>query len=348
MEKRALVISGGGAKGAFAVGVLQHLIQERGLEFDLVAGTSTGGLIAPLALMGEVDTLVDVYSNVETDDILETRDDLFRVLRSDSFFKVKPLYKLIKDTLTSERVDRILDAANKEMFVSTINLQSQKTTYFHTSANPRVSPERERDVELIRIEDRETMVRAVLATACIPFYMPPVRIPKGSGLQYLDGGVRDVAPIQIAIENGATEIYAVVLTPVEKNTKDKLYSGITSILERTTDVFSSEIMLNDINSAQRISHTRLYMEALKRRIRQRFSLTDDELDDLIAIDDQDLPDPNPFFGKQGVRLITIRPQTGAEVPGGTLDFKKDRMRDMIVAGRSAAVRTLGEPAPVIA
>jgi predicted acylesterase/phospholipase RssA len=47
---KALVISGGGSKGAFAVGVLKYLFQEKGHEYDIISGTSTGALIAPLPL----------------------------------------------------------------------------------------------------------------------------------------------------------------------------------------------------------------------------------------------------------------------------------------------------------
>ena len=55
---RALVISGGGSKGAFAVGVIKRLQQEYpGLEFDMFVGTSTGSLIVPLVAMGEMATL---------------------------------------------------------------------------------------------------------------------------------------------------------------------------------------------------------------------------------------------------------------------------------------------------
>jgi predicted acylesterase/phospholipase RssA len=51
--KRALVISGGGSKGAFAVGILQRLrILFPTLHFDMIIGTSTGALIAPLAAAG--------------------------------------------------------------------------------------------------------------------------------------------------------------------------------------------------------------------------------------------------------------------------------------------------------
>ncbi len=44
--------------------------------------------------------------------------------------------------------------------------------------------------------------------------MPNVRIEDG-GNQYVDGGVREVAPLKIAIDHGATKIYAIVLSPEE-------------------------------------------------------------------------------------------------------------------------------------
>ena len=42
---RALVISGGGSKGAFAGGVAQYLIEEKKHEYDIFLGTSTGSLL---------------------------------------------------------------------------------------------------------------------------------------------------------------------------------------------------------------------------------------------------------------------------------------------------------------
>ena len=341
MGKRALVISGGGAKGAYAVGALQHIVGQHGLKFDLAAGTSTGGLIVPLILADELDLLTHVYSNVETKDILKPRRNISRVFRSTSLHKVDPLARQIDHAVTQERVDRLLGDPTKELFITTVNLQTQKTVYFHTSNSARTSSP---DTELVRIRDRDTMLRAVLATACIPFFMPPVNIPKGSNQQYLDGGVRDVTPLQIALDNGATEIYVIIMTPVEKAPKESKYSRSLDILQRTTDLFSSEVMLNDVREANRRSETTLYMDALKRRIKNRFSLSDQELEELFTLNDPALPNPNPFAGMEGVRIITIRPQTGDEVPGGTLDFNPERMRRMIVAGRKKAEEVMG-PAP---
>ena len=342
MGKRALVISGGGAKGAYAVGALQHIVGKHRLKFDLAAGTSTGGLIVPLVLADELDLLTHVYSNVETEDIIKPRKNISRVLRSTSLHKVDPLARQIDHTVTQDRVDRLLSRTDQELFITTVNLQTQKTVYFHTSETARTSSP---DAELVRIRDRDTMLRAILATACIPFFMPPVNIPKGSNQQYLDGGVRDVTPMQIALDNGATEIYVIIMTPVEKAPRQTKFSRSLDILQRTTDLFSSEVMLNDVREAHRRSETTLYIEALKQRVRNRFSLSDQEIDELFNINDANLPNPNPFANMDGVRIITIRPQTGDEVPGGTLDFNKTRMRRMIEAGRKKAEEVLGPPPP---
>ena len=97
MAKKALVISGGGSKGAFAVGALAYMVEELGLTFDLVAGTSTGALIAPLAVLGDVDGLVRIYTSVETKDIIRKRNPVLAVLFHSSFYSSEPLEKLIRE-----------------------------------------------------------------------------------------------------------------------------------------------------------------------------------------------------------------------------------------------------------
>src|SRR2546429_5486094 len=56
--RRALVLSGGGAKGSWQVGACQHLILERGLWFDVIAGVSAGAVnAATLAQARDPDEL---------------------------------------------------------------------------------------------------------------------------------------------------------------------------------------------------------------------------------------------------------------------------------------------------
>lgn len=339
MGKRALVISGGGAKGAFAVGALQHIVGKLGIQFDMAAGTSTGGLIVPLILLGELDLLTRVYSNVETKDILKKRRFLFNSLaNASSLHNVEPLTRQIRDAITPEKTNKLLNMTDKELFITTVNLQSQNTVYFTTNPHAKTSNP---DSRLIPIKDHDMMIRSILATACIPVFMPAIEIPAKSGQQYQDGGVRDVTPLQIAIDNGATEIYVIVMTPVEKEPNDKKYKTTVDVLLRTTDMFSSEVMLNDVAHANHQSANTLYIEALRKKVQGQFNLSDQALEDLFAIHDASLPNPNPFADRPGVKIITIRPQTKEEVPGETLSFDKDIMRAMIVAGRTKAEQVLG-------
>ena len=61
---RALVISGGGSKGAFAGGVAQYLIEETKCNYDIFIGTSTGSLLVSHLALGEILKLKNVFTNV--------------------------------------------------------------------------------------------------------------------------------------------------------------------------------------------------------------------------------------------------------------------------------------------
>ena len=69
---KALVISGGGCKGAFAGGVAEYLINEQGKEYDIFVGSSTGGLLIPHLSIGRIDQIKEVYTNVGQKDIYTT------------------------------------------------------------------------------------------------------------------------------------------------------------------------------------------------------------------------------------------------------------------------------------
>ena len=58
---KALVISGGGSKGAYADGVAQYLIQEAGNNYDMFLGTSTGSLLVPHLAAGKIDKLYGIF-----------------------------------------------------------------------------------------------------------------------------------------------------------------------------------------------------------------------------------------------------------------------------------------------
>ena len=66
---RALVISGGGSKGAYAGGVAEHLIREQKKKYDIFIGSSTGSLLISHLALGKITKLHEIYTNVNQSSI---------------------------------------------------------------------------------------------------------------------------------------------------------------------------------------------------------------------------------------------------------------------------------------
>lgn len=327
--RNALVVSGGGSRGAFAVGAIE-VLREAGIEFDVVAGTSTGALITPLVITDDLPLLRTIYGSVRTDDIIRKRDALEILLR-DALYDSHPLWSLINSFITEERYQEII-TSKKEMFVATVNLQTGALVHWnqHTSG-PGGGP-----------LSRETLMRAVFASASIPVMMPPVDIEVG-GDQHVDGGVREIAPLEIAIDNGATDIYAVVLEPEIREHSNESYRFIVKTLVRTIGIFTQEVLLNDVRRAETVNRVVRYLDSARSRAENLLS----EEQVSAIFDDTDFP--NPFEKARLLNLTVIPPDR--ELPTSGLEFRPIVMAQMMELGRLAAekaLRTRTNATPVIA
>lgn len=306
-----------------------EVLREAGTTFDLVAGTSTGALIAPLVITGDITLLRSLYSSVRTDDVIRERD-AFGMLTRDAIYDSHPLWSLVNSFITEERYRQIL-ASEAELFVTTVNLQTGELTYWnqHTSG-PDSGPIR-----------RRTLLRAVFASASIPVMMAPVEIEE-NGDQHVDGGVREIAPLKIVIDHGATDIYAVVLEPAKHAHSNEQYRFIVKTLTRTVNLFTQEVLLNDLRHAQLINKSVQYLTDARARAGELLSD-----DDVSAIFD-DAAVPNPFAGARVLNLHIIRPER--ELPSSGLEFRPLVMSQMMEMGRRAAEKVLQDrrPGPLIA
>ena len=181
------VLSGGGSLGAFHVGVLRWLVVDKGIEPDVVTGTSTGALAAVLAASGEVGLLSDLYTNVQTRNILhQSLLGGARLIYQGFVNSVDPLRELIDTYFTPRRLQRIRDRG-VALRIATTNMQTGAVEY-GTEA-----------------DDLERLKASVLASACQPALMPTIQI---GGHDYLDGGIMQMLPVQAALDAGASKIYA--------------------------------------------------------------------------------------------------------------------------------------------
>ena len=144
---RALVISGGGSKGAFAGGVAQYLIEEAQQHYDLFLGTSTGSLLISHLGLHKIDKIKEIYTSVHQKDIFSncpfsTRKKHgvetigihhFNVLKnfysgSKTFGESHNLLQLIKNTITLEEFN-ILKNGQKDIVVTVSNLSLNQVEY---------------------------------------------------------------------------------------------------------------------------------------------------------------------------------------------------------------------------
>ena len=91
---RALVISGGGSKGAFGGGVAQYLLEEKMYKYDILIGSSTGSLLIPHLALGKVQKIYDAYTNVNSHKIFNITP--FVVKRNGDLDIVIKLFHMIK------------------------------------------------------------------------------------------------------------------------------------------------------------------------------------------------------------------------------------------------------------
>ncbi|WP_445747440.1 patatin-like phospholipase family protein [Polaribacter sp.] len=207
--KKALVISGGGSKGAFAGGVAQYLMTKEHRDYDLFLGTSTGSLMVSHLALGMLDELKHLYTNVRQESIFSNNPFVIKKVGSENvvtinhlntlwnflngrktFGESKNLRKLIKDNVTREMFENI-KSNQKEVIVTVSNLTANQIEY--KSSND------------CTYEDFCDWIWG----SCN--YVPFMSLLEKNKQQYADGGFGALVPIRQAILNGATEIDAIIL-----------------------------------------------------------------------------------------------------------------------------------------
>lgn len=287
--KTALVISGGGSKGAFAVGAVE-VLRERGITFDMIVGTSTGALIAPLVAVDDIDELVKQYTTIKTRDIIRKN---WRHFFYDGYYHTRPLEKRIRRIMDGSRYEKLMNSKSPLILLCAVSLQTRKVMYFGQRA--------EFD-DVISWETFDKFVGAMIGSMSQPTIMT---VPVMGGHQLVDGGVREIAPISIAARAGIRKIYVVINSPEKPSASNKFYSNALQIGMRTLDLMTDEIVLNDVRMAEMCN------EAL---------ITSTDASKVIA---------SKFVDKHLIEIVIIRPKNSLPSDGLSFDPKTMQiMREM--------------------
>ena len=188
-EHHYLIISGGGANGAYGAGVL-NAWSEMGTrpEFTIVTGISTGALTAPFAFLGsDYDAkLKELYTSLDTTQIINTRG-FFSILGADSVVDSSPLSRIMEETVDDEMIRALAREYRKGrvLSVGTTNMDAGRPVIWNLTRI--AASELPGSVQLIR--------DILLASASIPGAFPPVyiEVEARDGRTYdemhVDGGV---------------------------------------------------------------------------------------------------------------------------------------------------------------
>ena len=202
----AIALEGGGAKGAYQIGVWKAL-QEAGIKFNAVSGTSVGALNAALMCMGELDRAIRLWSDIRLSDIINMDKDeekLFKRLMNGEAenlhellhevaeivkkrgLDVAPLRNWVRDLVDAE----VIKNSGVELFVTTMSLTEHK------------------GMELrLNDLDGDEICDMLLASS----YHPSFRLEKLGGKLYADGCFVDSLPDHVLVKNGYKDIIAVRL-----------------------------------------------------------------------------------------------------------------------------------------
>lgn len=246
-----LVLGGGGARGAFQVGVVEYLVKKEGIDtFPVISGTSTGALVGSMVCLQEWAGLQQLYTTVKAENIINPHSPLAHSLLGElgglaiaaitggrAIFSTQALEELI-----AARVDfhKIKDRASESLLIyNAINLRTAEKTTINN-----------------RQHGVKQLADGLLASASEPIFMDPVEITVGGQTDsYVDGGVRELIPIAPVYQSGEPldGIIVVSTRPIEAKQADGNAKDVLEVLERTMELFLTETGFNDFDGAVTIN-----------------------------------------------------------------------------------------------
>ena len=278
----ALVLSGGGAKGAAHVGVIDY-IEELGIPVDMVLGTSMGGLIGGLYAFGySVEEMDSLVRNMDWNWVLSDRLSREYVSYSDTKYKEKymlsiPFYyerdyyrmkladdhrfddirryeafhigadnengsDFLKNNLLGSLPSGYIYGQNVSNLISSLTIGYQDSLDFQSFPIPYACVATDMVSGKAKIWHSGKMNLAMRSTMSIPGVYAPVRT---EGMVLVDGGMRDNYPTALAREMGADIIIGVDLSQAQRTYMQ--VNNIGDIIGQGIDMLGRDAFEKNVN-----------------------------------------------------------------------------------------------------
>ncbi len=228
-EKYALVLAGGGAKGAYQIGAWKAF-KELEIEFCAVSGASVGALNATLFAQDDYDKAVDLWENISLDKVVNLPPDLILDgkfhIRKFNFLHLREIHKSILKYggLDSTPLQNLINTYVDEENIRKSGIDLGLVT---------VNVDRLKPVE-IYLDDipHGQLGNYLLASASFPAF----KQTEINGRKYTDGGVYDNIPYRMIKERGYRKIIIVDIAGPGFNRKPDIEGTETIYIKNTSDI----------------------------------------------------------------------------------------------------------------
>jgi NTE family protein len=231
MEKKvALVLSGGGAKGAFQVGAELYAREIKGYEWSVISGVSVGALNGAMLAMRKYDRMKTLWAEMSPEKIFGPSRGALHVLRS--IVTRKPgifSNDWIADVLASE-VDP--SRMTVDLRIGAVSLVTGEYHVFRPG-DPR-------------------FMNALLASAALPPIFPPVEVADDLPAM-VDGGVKNVSPVGDVLDAHPDEIVVINCNPMTPSVLKAPPRTALRVTQRAFEISMDEIFKSDIAKVQRMN-----------------------------------------------------------------------------------------------
>ncbi len=298
--KTGLVLSGGGARAAYQVGVLAEIARllghdrrDRRSPYQIVCGTSAGAINAAAiacssdAHRAAIANLEEVWGNFTVEQVYKS--DILdmvgsgarwlsllsvgwlmarRKLRPKSLLNNDPLRTLLQEKIALHRLPDLLSRnALEALAISASSYSTGEHVTFYQSRQPIAPWVRNQRVAQPQAISHEHL----MASAAIPFIFPPSALKEARGLAYFgDGSIRQTSPISPAIHLGADRLLVVgAAHPKEVHAREQLpsqqYPTLATIAGHSLSSIFLDSLAMDVERMARVNQTVRLIPAEHRR-----------------------------------------------------------------------------------
>jgi NTE family protein len=339
-RKAAVILSGGGAKGAYQAGALKAL-KSLGVEPAIYSGTSVGAFNAAFMVAGgTAEGLAGIWSDLRRSDVFLFRFDPRRLLTLNPLVPLnlaldssRLLAEFLSGTVRNGGawwravdLERILldtsplrDLIRRHVDLEAIRRSPLKLHVVLTILQPT-------DRGALMVTGNHDVTHPLIHASCaMPVVFPAVRVGERV---YCDGGVVMNTPLRLAIDGGAEDIYVLDLTPPPHTFKD----GTLNVAYQTLSASFSEVLRRDIQVAK--DRNAEYLAAFRED-----RLVDGRLQVRKVVETKDgLKTVTKTYGY--VRVFHLYPSSELKGLEGFLEFEPAQGRRMIRQGEEETLAAL--------